>query len=324
MNMRRIPRSRFIGAASAGAALLFAAASLPQDVSNAAGGIQLETIATTEKNGLEGLDVARDGTIFVTDATAHLIYKVAPDRTLSVFARLPVVPQVVLLTSTGAVVTAQVKDPHFGAPKPGVPRELPSAQAMGGLEAVVVVLDKEGNVTKTIHGEAGAFFNGMDRYRNTYLIADSTAGTIWQLDVDKGTVEAWLKDAVLVGANGRFPGANGLKVVAGTVYVANTSVGALYRIGTDSKGKPKGAPQLIANVPRADDFAVATDGTIYIPSEGKILKVTAAGAVTQIAEGCTGCDSALLTDHEHSLLLVTHGFGPDAGPGRVYRLRLAP
>ena len=64
------------------------------------------------------------------------------------------------------------------------------------------------------------------------------------------------------------------------------------------------------------------NGTIYLPSEGKVLQISASGQISTLAEGCQGCDSALLTDHGHSLLLVTHGFGPGAGPGHLYRLRL--
>jgi sugar lactone lactonase YvrE len=105
------------------------------------------------------------------------------------------------------------------------------------------------------------------------------------------------------------------------VYVANTSAGAIYRVGV-SNGRPSGHLTLVAHVRGADDFAVAPDGTVYIPSAGAVLKVAPDGTVTTLAQGCRGCDSALLADHGRTLYLVTHGFGPDAGPGTIYRLSL--
>ena len=149
-----------------------------------------------------------------------------------------------------------------------------------------------------------------------------TALNDFSMDVRKGSIEKWLKAPFLLGEGGRFPGANGLKVVAGTVYVASTFAGAVYSIETDGQGHAKGAPKIIASVAHADDFAVSKNGTIYIPSAGKVVKISPTGEKSEIAEDCTGCDAALLVDHERSLLLVTHGFGPNAGPGRLYRLKL--
>jgi sugar lactone lactonase YvrE len=303
----------------------------------------LATLATTETNGLEGMDVAQDGTIYVTDATAHVIHKIAPDGSLSEFAKVPGAPQVILLTRGGAVVTAQEREPDFAAlrapsastgsaaaasalPAGSPPASTPaprglSASMMGALGAEIVVLDRYGRPLKTVKGVAGAFFNGIDRFGADYLIADSTAGTIWKYDERRGSIDPWLKDAALLGPNGRFPGANGIKVVKNRVYVANTVAGIIYRINA-SHGKPQGGLTAIAHVQAPDDFAVALDGTIYLPSEGKVLKVSPSGEISTLAEGCQGCDSALLTDHERSLLLVTHGFGPDSGRGHVYRLKL--
>ena len=138
-----------------------------------------------------------------------------------------------------------------------------------------------------------------------------------------GHIEPWLQDDALQPLEGRFPGANGIKVVHGTVYVANTSAGALYRIDSDAQGKPKGALRLIAKIQSPDDFAVAEDGTLYAPSAGKVLKVSPSGEVSTLAEGCGGCDAALLAAHGTVLYLVTHGFGPGAGRGTIYRLNLA-
>jgi sugar lactone lactonase YvrE len=302
-------------------AQIFAGALLATVLWGTAGAAELVTVATTPSNGLEGMDVAADGSIYVTDAMAHVIHRIAPDGTLSTFAKLDVVPQVILLGARGSVVTAQQRDPDFKAmpaPQPGKPRGM-SASSMGMLGAVLVELDAHGQVIKRVPGPDGAFFNGIDRFGRDYLIADSTSGRIWRYS--HGELSTWLKDDALLGPDGRFPGANGIKVVAGRVYVANTVAGVIYRIGSRA-GKPEGALTPVAHVAVPDDFAVARDGTIYLPSQGKVLRVAPDGSVSTLAEGCTGCDSALLTDHGHSLLLVTHGFGAGAGGGHVYKLKL--
>jgi sugar lactone lactonase YvrE len=291
-----------------------------------ASAVALETLATTDVNGLEGLDVTADGTLYVTNAVAHVLHKVTPDGQVTEFAKLPVAPQVVLVTRGGLILTSQAKDPDFSAfPKPGSagpPVGGPGVSPMGSLDARVLVLDRQGKLLKSIEGPAGSFFNGFDRFGKKYLIADSTAGVIWLLDPDRGTVEPWLRDPLLAPAQGHFPGANGLKVVKGTIYVSNTSGGAIYRIASDPSGKPSGSLRLVANIAAPDDFAVAADGTIYAPSGAKILKISPDGAVSTLAEGCGGCDAALLADHDRVLYLVTHGFGPNGGRGHVYKIAL--
>ena len=285
--------------------------------------VTLETFATTEVNGLEGLDVAANGTLYVTNAVAHLLHKVTADGQVSEFAKVPVAPQVILVTPSGFILTSQARDPDFSAlAPPGGRGKGPGVSPMGSLGARVLVLDRQGRLLKSIDGPPGSFFNGFDRLGHEYLIADSVAGTIWLLDAARGTVEPWLKDPLLAPAQGRFPGANGLKVVNGTVYVANTSSGEIYRIDSDPSGKPRGKLTSVAKIPGPDDFAVAADGTIYVPSGGKILVVSPGGAVSTLAEGCEGCDAALLADHDHVLYLITHGFGPNAGHGRIYKIAL--
>ena len=66
------------------------------------------------------------------------------------------------------------------------------------------------------------------------------AATIWRAEPRSGRLQPWLRDARLAGPGGRFPGANGLKVAAGFVYVANTAGNALYRIAVDAAGTPRG------------------------------------------------------------------------------------
>lgn len=278
-----------------------------------------ETLASTPKNGLEGMIVGKDGGIYVTDASDHVIHKVDRHGQRAVFATLPFVPQVIVLSDHGYVVTGQYKDP-FSPPKPGEPPSPPAR--MDALDAVVATLDETGKVGTVVAGKPGSFFNGLSRVGKHFLIADSTAATIWRFDPAAKTVESWLMDPALKGADGHFPGANGLKVVGGYVYVANTSAGNIYRVQLTKDGEPQGTLTKYATVHHPDDFDIDSHGSVYLPSEGHVLKIDSSDHETTLADGCTGCDAALLTDAGHSLLLVTHGFGPGAGPGRLLKLKL--
>jgi len=297
---------------------------------------ELRTLATTPINGLEGLDVAQDGSLYITDAIAHVIHKVDTTGRVSDFSNVGAAVQVILLTSSGAIVTAQERDPDFSAmtrplpPRsdaaPGAPSAAPAArgftaEAMGKLGPELILLDKSGKVVRTIRGPDGAFFNGIARIGKNFLIADSASGTIWLYAGNADQVVAWFKNDALLGPNGRFPGANGIKVLKDTVYVSNTAAGMLFKLKT-AKGKPVGELEEFAHVASPDDFDVTKDGYVYLPSEGKVLRISPSGEPTVLAANCKGCDSALLTDHERSLLLLTHGFGPDAGPGHVYSMPL--
>jgi sugar lactone lactonase YvrE len=278
-----------------------------------------ETLTSTPKNGLEGMIVGKDGGIYVTDASDHVIHKVDRNGQRTIFSTLPFVPQVIVLSDHGYVVTGQYKDP-FSPPKPGEPPPPPAR--MDALDAVVATLDETGKVGTLVAGKPGSFFNGLSRVGKHYLIADSTAATIWRFDPAAKSVQSWLADPALKGADGHFPGANGLKVMGGYVYVANTSAGNIYRVKLAKDGSPEGVLSKYVTVLHPDDFDVDSQGTIYLPSQGHVLKIDSGDHSTAIAEGCIGCDAALLTDAGHSLLLVTHGFGPDAGPGRLLKLKL--
>jgi len=282
----------------------------------------MQTIATIPTNGLEGLEVDADGTLYVTDATAHVIHRIQQNGAVSRFASLKVVPQVIVHSTHGWLVTAQEREPDFAAiAKSGRPL---GTDTMGALGAMLLELDRNGRVIRRLRGPPGAFFNGMARLGQAVLIADSTAATIWRADARKNELTAWLRSPLLAGQGGHFPGANGLKVANGYVYVSNTTANALYRIAVNAAGSPDGKLELVATVKSPDDFAVAKDDSVYLPSEGVLMRISAGGVVTRLAEGCVGCDAALLAENGRALLMVTHGFGPDAGPGHVYRLGLAP
>jgi hypothetical protein len=73
------------------------------------------------------------------------------------------------------------------------------------------------------------------------------------------------------------------------------SVGWEVKMEIPAKGKPKGGLMLFEQGVRTDDFAIAPDGTIYIPSGTKIMKVSPTGEVSQFLDNVPNGASAWVT-----------------------------
>jgi hypothetical protein len=65
-------------------------------------------------------------------------------------------------------------------------------------------------------------------------------------------------------------------------------VPGIYRIAVGADGKPSGSPQTIQEGLATDDFGVAPDGSVILPSGTTIYKITAAGVQTKIADPAVG------------------------------------
>jgi hypothetical protein len=276
---------------------------------------KFEVAATLPSSGpTENICQTTDGSFYVTGIDDRILWKVSPNGMVDKFFTLPSVSALVGVAtdSNGFVVIA------FGKPfrKPAPPPQ-PGAAATAGpqidfsdVDPQIVVLDKTGKMMGDIHGQMGQAFNGIALAgKGWYLAADSNAGTLWRVDPAKKKIEAWLKDEVFDpvkppvpgGANG---GANGIKVHNGWVYVS--SRGAIYRVEIDPKGLPKGKPELFAQA-RADDFAIAPDGTIYIPGGPAMNKVTPTGEVVKFLDGVPGGPAAWVSNDGKWVYWPTRG-----------------
>ena len=187
----------------------------------AAAAADLRTLATLPTNGLEGLLQRPDGSLLVTDANAHVLWLVTPQGIATVFARFDAVPLAIVEFGAGYAITAQQREPDRAAlGRAGGP---PANDFFSHLGAQVLLVDAHGKVTRRLRGADGSFFNGLDRLGDALLVTDSTAATIWRVDVAKGTIRPWLRSPLLAGVDGHFPGANGLQVLREHVYVANST-----------------------------------------------------------------------------------------------------
>lgn len=131
----------------------------------------------------------------------------------------------------------------------------------------------------------GIAFDGAG---NPY-IADSALGRIWRLahEARRGTV--WSRGKLLAPTGASFmsfplPGANGIKVWHGRVYVSNTSTQNILTIPIKARGRAGRIAIRFRHI-QADDFAFAADGDLYIAlnPESKLILVTPGGARTTLA-----------------------------------------
>ena len=99
-----------------------------------------------------------------------------------------------------------------------------------------------------------------------------------------------------------YTGINGVKVIPGWVYFkankpgSNPAVPGIYRIQVGPDGKPMGTPQTIQEGLATDDFAVAPDGSVILPSGTTLYKITTAGVQTKIADPAVTGPSAIVSN----------------------------
>jgi len=287
---------------SAALLLIDGIVAIPGFAKKSEGTSTIETIATLpEGEALEALTELPSGTIYFTVAAWNVnqtVWKLSPGGQPEKFVELPAHPLGLISTKDGFLLTA-------------VTQHGDSTAAVADYGGQVIVLNRSGVVSKVIHADPRSFPNGITQARKEYLVADSFGGAIWRINLLKKTMEPWLRDDLLAPAPGRRgSGANGLKALGDWVYVTNTSRGAMYRVQIDGKGRPVGSLALWATVPAPDDFGIANDGTIYIPSNGKMLQISPQGEVSTFQEGVGGSSAAIVSRDQHWLYWVTRGSGP--------------
>ena len=119
--------------------------------------------------------------------------------------------------------------------------------------------------------------------RHLLLMADSTLGAIWRLNIDTGHVEKVISDPLF----GKLPGnpnpaLNGIRVRGQYLYFSNSNTGVLGRLRITSGGEraPGARAQILAKASNGstfDEFAVVGNGTVFVsvPTGFRIRKVAA-------------------------------------------------
>lgn len=270
-------------------------------------------------DGFEGVTADRAGNVYATLEFSGRVVRVTPDGKVSIIATLPTRAGKTLMDSVflGTIAAAPggtlYATMNGGDPEvtglwqvaPGQPRRL-SALPPGSLPNGVAVDD------------AGAVY-----------IADSTLGTVWRWRPGERQASAWLRSDLLAppaGANG-FPGANGIKVFQGAVYVSNSSTGQILKIPVTSGGAP-GEPSVVTSGLPADDLAFDSAGNLYAATHAfdTVVRIRPDGTKETVAtagQGVAGGAAPVVTRRggREVLIVVTDGnlFNSFVTPGTALR-----
>jgi len=223
---------------------------------------------------LENLEAQTDGRLLFTDYPGKTIEQLSPEGKASTFATLSAYPLGIISTPDGYLVTANGKSVLLG-------EDASQSQQL-------LLLNEKGKQIGKFDAPQARALNGMVRLDNdTILAADSAAGTIWKVDVEKQEITLWIQDKYLSPIADQEvykPGANGLKMHPDGLLVSNTSLGTLSLIKVDKDGKPASKPEVIAKVGMIDDFWVKDDGSIiFTTHEASIKSLSADGDIKVVA-----------------------------------------
>lgn len=267
---------------------------------------------------LENLAVDPDGTVYFTSYFSKSLMVLRPGAEAVALVTLPVHPVGVLRTTGGFIVTAHA------IPFTNAPAFLSSNE--------ILILGADGTTQRTIKAPDARFLNGLVALSpDKVLIADSVAGLIWALTPSTGALRPWLRGDAFTAdpaSTERRPAANGLKLHGGQLYISNSSRGAIYRVALTKAGEPLGTPARFVAPGPVDDFAFASDGSIYAATHGsKLLRISPKGKVTfAMADGCDSCTSVAVTGRgrQPSLIVLTTGNLVEGGDAPARVLRVTP
>lgn len=198
------------------------------------------------------------------------------------------------------------------------------------------------SVSKVVDLPDALFLNGsalLSREEVIILLADSVLGAVYSLQIPSGKVDVWLQHKVLEKINPKLPipGANGIKVHNGYLYVSNTNGKTFLRAGITAAGACTGDVEVLQENLNVDDFAFDSKGSTYLATHGfqSVVKLDGDGSRSRIAGGpgdrtCAGTTAAAFgrTANDRTSLYVTSNGGMsnpvegEVGPARLLRIEV--
>lgn len=235
---------------------------------------------------LENIAIASSGDLYVTAIDSGSVFRVSPLGTSQLFGQVPGPATGIALNAAGTLVVAS------------------------GTSLYRFASDGTALLAADIPG--AIFLNGIAFFTsNTLLVADDTGSTIWLVNLDNGSSQSWSNDPLLLpGASGAPFSPNGIKLFQGSVYVSNTGSGTIVRIPILPDGSAGTAVVYLSSL-SADDFAFATDGTLFAATQGtEIIRVAPDGSRTVLPTGTFG-DAAVAfgrtASDRHDIYVVNNG-----------------
>lgn len=234
----------------------------------------------------ESIVIDRDGNFLISLALTGEIRKIAPDGTQSTLALLPIGPP---LTPCGAFfgilgALAQDRDGALYA----------SVAACDPANRGVWKIEPTGEIELLGNLPPSALPNGIALHRGQLYVADSN-GLIWTLPASGGTPTVWSDDPRLRPAPGApFPGANGLQIFRGELYVSNSDQGTVlaFRLRPDGSA---GRLRVHATLPDdlgCDDFTFDVRGNLYCTTDpfNRLLRIFPDGSFETLLTAADGLD----------------------------------
>jgi sugar lactone lactonase YvrE len=223
----------------------------------------------------ENAAVAADGTVFVSLVSHNRIDRYRPDTgELDVLCELPAPATGLAFDAVGVL---WVTGGEIGRPPGYVWRIGPEGKARPWVEIADAL-----------------FLNGCAVLgaHQTLLVAESLTGRVLAVDLQTPAWSTWVEDGSLRPVHEQMPGANGIKIHKGRVWVSVTDRDTILRVAVRPDGTA-GQLEPIAEALRADDFAFAGSGAMYIATHvaQTVVRLDADGTRTTIAgpgEGAVG------------------------------------
>jgi sugar lactone lactonase YvrE len=229
----------------------------------------------------ENIAIASDGTIYVSLSFASQIRRISPDGQQATLT----------LPTMGGITTGLALDRHHGGDLDvGVRSTDPALAGIWRIRR-----SRFSDPTRIAALPADSFANGLtfDDNGNLY-VADSNLGRIWRLARGASHATVWTHGRLLkpTGASYRnfpLPGANGIKVHAGVVYVTNTAAGTVLGIPIRRDGDAGKITVHFRGI-QGDDFAFAANGDMYVAENplSKLVRITPAGRIYTVATANDG------------------------------------
>ena len=220
---------------------------------------------------LESLAITAAGDLLIVEHTNHDVLQVTTAGDETLLSHLPDGAAGIALDIDGtAIITSGYQDDA----------------------GYVTVLGPTGAPDRVIPVPGSRFLNGATLLRpGVFLAADSITGQVFQVDIRTGTAAVWLADDSLAPNPdlAHIPGANGLKVFDGAVYVTNSGRAQIVRVPiTDALGADR--PEIWLSGLVLDDIAFAADGTLYGTTHifDSVVRIERDGSATTIATGEDG------------------------------------
>jgi hypothetical protein len=284
----------------------------------------------------ENLAIRSDGNILVTRVDVPELWFI--DSTTKIGTLVYSFPGVTSLTG----ITKVGQDSFAVA---GLVLDRETAVATPGSNKIWKVKSKGNQTTvgNSISVTNATFLNGIttfDSKREIILMADSTAGEIYQLNLQTKQYSIAITDQTMKPA-GAFPiGINGVKVLENYVYYTSSTRQLFCRVPVDKNVHPTGNVQIVANLTGyfLDDFAISQDETAYIATHANdvILEVqrngnfqvvagsntsleVAGATAVQFGQGNDGCLNLYVTTDGGQVAPVN---GTITEPGKIVSLKI--